>query len=70
VLNAANEAAVGRFLAGELRFLDIARACRAALESHHYSARPTLDELHAVDRWARQEVSRWKPTKTASPVPT
>ncbi len=59
VLNAANEAAVGRFLAGELPFLDIARVCRAVLAHHHYSARPSLAELHAADRWARQEVLRW-----------
>src|SRR5438552_12716390 len=56
VLNAANEAAVGRFLAGELRFLDIARACCDVHAHHHYSARPTLAELAAADRWARQEV--------------
>ncbi len=59
VLNAANEAAVSRFLAGELPFLDIARVCRAVLAHHHYSARPSLAELHAADRWARQEVLRW-----------
>jgi 1-deoxy-D-xylulose-5-phosphate reductoisomerase len=59
VVNAANEAAVGRFLAGELRFLDIPRACRELLENHNFSARPTLSELLAVDRWARQEVGRW-----------
>jgi 1-deoxy-D-xylulose-5-phosphate reductoisomerase len=61
VLNAANEAAVGRFLSGQLRFLDIPQACRDVLENHHYSARPTLTELGAVDRWARQEVARWTP---------
>jgi 1-deoxy-D-xylulose-5-phosphate reductoisomerase len=59
VLNAANEAAVGRFLAGELRFLDIPRACRAVLDNHNFSASPTLAELAALDRWARQEVSRF-----------
>ncbi len=59
VLNAANEAAVSRFLSGSLRFLDIPRVCRAVLENHNYSARPTLTELAAVDRWARQEVDRW-----------
>jgi 1-deoxy-D-xylulose-5-phosphate reductoisomerase len=59
VLNAANEAAVGRFLAGELSFLDIPRACRAVLDHHDFSARPALSELAALDRWARQEVSRW-----------
>jgi len=67
VLNAANEAAVGRFLAGQLRFLDIPRACRTILDHHNYSARPTLTELAAVDRWARQEVARWNP-KTPSRI--
>ncbi len=63
VLNAANEAAVGRFLAGELGFLDIPRVCRAVLDHHHYSSRPTLSELGALDRWARQEVVRWTSTQ-------
>jgi 1-deoxy-D-xylulose-5-phosphate reductoisomerase len=59
-LNAANEAAVARFLAGEIRFLDIARACRAALEHHSFDPRPSLDDLWKVDAWARREVERWK----------
>jgi 1-deoxy-D-xylulose-5-phosphate reductoisomerase len=59
VLNAANEAAVGRFLAGNLTFLDITRVCRDVVANHNYSPRPTLAELSAVDRWARQEVARW-----------
>jgi 1-deoxy-D-xylulose-5-phosphate reductoisomerase len=58
-LNAANEAAVGRFLAGSLRFVDIARVCRAVLDAHEYQAQPSLADLLAADRWARQEVSRW-----------
>jgi 1-deoxy-D-xylulose-5-phosphate reductoisomerase len=69
VLNAANEAAVGQFLTGELRFPDIARVCRAVLENHHYSARPTLAELHALDRWARQEVVRWTTKNRLNPIP-
>jgi 1-deoxy-D-xylulose-5-phosphate reductoisomerase len=60
-LNAANEAAVARFLAGEIGFLDIARACRAALDSHTYDLRPTLATLWGVDAWARREVERWRP---------
>jgi 1-deoxy-D-xylulose-5-phosphate reductoisomerase len=60
-LNAANEAAVERFLEGEIGFLDIPRACRAALDSHHYDPRPTLDALSRVDAAARQEVRRWQP---------
>src|SRR5262245_32869593 len=70
VLNAANEAAVERFLAGGLPFLDIARCCRAVLDAHNYDPRPTLERLLALDRWARQEVVRWTRTRTQpSPSP-
>jgi 1-deoxy-D-xylulose-5-phosphate reductoisomerase len=58
-LNAANEAAVGRFLDGTIAFTDIPRACRSALDHHTHDARPTLDDLWKVDSWARQEVARW-----------
>lgn len=60
VLNAANEVAVERFLSGSLRFLEIADACRDILNHHSYNASPTLSELMHQDRWARQEMSRWK----------
>ncbi|AMV37094.1 1-deoxy-D-xylulose-5-phosphate reductoisomerase [Planctomyces sp. SH-PL62] len=60
-LNAANESAVGRFLGGEIGFLDIPRACRAALDHHEYDPRPTLDQLWKVDAKARLEVQRWTP---------
>jgi 1-deoxy-D-xylulose-5-phosphate reductoisomerase len=60
-LNAANEAAVARFLKGEIRFLDIARACRAAIENHRYDPTPALDDLWDVDKWARREVESWRP---------
>ncbi len=59
-LNAANEAAVARFLAGQIGFLDIARACRAALDSHHFDPSPTLDTLWRVDAQARREIDRWQ----------
>lgn len=58
VLNAANEAAVERFLLGKLKFLDIPRACREVMDRHHFSVQPSLEELLAADRWARQEVAR------------
>jgi 1-deoxy-D-xylulose-5-phosphate reductoisomerase len=64
VLNAANEAAVGGFLNGEMPFLDIARCCRAILNAHDFDSRPTLARLLALDRWARQEVGRWIRTRT------
>jgi 1-deoxy-D-xylulose-5-phosphate reductoisomerase len=60
VLNAANEAAVERFLNNDLRFCDIPRACRAVLEAHDYDPSPTLTELSAHDRRAREEIIRWK----------
>jgi len=66
VLNAANEAAVGLFLEGELSFLDIPHVCREVLEHHNYSERPSLSELNALDRWARQEVLRWITAKAIS----
>ena len=59
VLNAANEAAVGRFLAGGLRFTDIAEACARVLDEHPFEAEPTLDEILRLDSWARQEVAKW-----------
>jgi 1-deoxy-D-xylulose-5-phosphate reductoisomerase len=68
VLNAANESAVNRFLAGEIAFLDIPQVCREVLNHHHFSPRPTLTELSAADRWARQEVARWIPRKKPSPI--
>lgn len=59
VLNAANEAAVAGFLAGEIDFIEIVPACRSVLEQHHFDPSPTLERLLELDRWARQEVSRW-----------
>jgi 1-deoxy-D-xylulose-5-phosphate reductoisomerase len=59
VLNAANEAAVASFLAGELPFMEIVPACQAVLASHDFNPSPALDELLRLDRWARQEITRW-----------
>jgi len=59
VLNAANEAAVARFRAGELQFTEIVPSCRAVLEQHDFDPSPSLAELEKLDAWARQEVLRW-----------
>ncbi len=59
VINAANEAAVAGFLAGELGFTQIVPACRSVLEHHDFEPAPTLERLLQLDRWARREVSRW-----------
>ncbi|HVW02866.1 MAG TPA: 1-deoxy-D-xylulose-5-phosphate reductoisomerase [Planctomycetaceae bacterium] len=60
ILNAVNEVAVARFLAGELRFIDISRACRQILEAHQFDPRPTLTELFRQDAWAREEMHQWR----------
>jgi len=59
VLNAANEEAVARFLAGSLRFTDVAEVCGRVLEAHPFEADPTLDEVLRLDAWAREEVRSW-----------
>ncbi|MFO0905479.1 MAG: 1-deoxy-D-xylulose-5-phosphate reductoisomerase [Pirellulales bacterium] len=59
VLNAANEAAVAAFLAGQIRFTQIVPACRAVLEQHEFDSNPSLDRLLTLDAWARKEVVRW-----------
>lgn len=59
VLNAANEAAVAMFLQGELHFTEIVPACRSAVDSHHFYSNPSLQQLVALDGWAREEVARW-----------
>ncbi len=59
VLNAANEEAVRGFLSGELEFSEIVPVCQRIVEQHTFDPHPTLEQLLAADRWARQEVSRW-----------
>ena len=56
VLNAANEVAVERFLAGRLRFMDIARIVERALERHDAPAPASLDEVIAIDLQTRRSV--------------
>lgn len=58
--NAANEAAVARFLAGSLSFLEISGATLEIVAAHPFQAEPTLDTLMEVDRWARQEIEHWQ----------
>ena len=60
VLNGANEAAVALFLEGEIGFLDIPRLVEQALDDIPDQAQPTLDDVLALDRAARQAVLRAK----------
>jgi 1-deoxy-D-xylulose-5-phosphate reductoisomerase len=59
VLNAANETAVAAFLAGDLAFRDIVPLVQGVLQHHDFDPHPSLDQLLAADRWARQEALRW-----------
>ncbi len=54
VLNAANEVAVYTFLDGQLDFLGIPAVIEEALARHDQVLQPTLDDIRAADRWARQ----------------
>jgi len=58
VLNAANEIAVGRFLAGQISFMTIAEVVEAAIEAAPaeigITRAVTLDEVMEVDRAARR----------------
>ena len=56
VLNGANEAAVGLFLEDKIGFLDIARLVERALAAVPFAEKPTLDDILAADRAARQAV--------------
>ena len=60
-LNAANEVAVARFLAGDIRFTDIPRLVEASLAAAENGA-DTLDALRDVDRAARQRARAAVPT--------
>jgi len=56
VFNAANEAAVGLFLDGKVRFGAIVKLIEHCLDKHNVKTDVSLDELLAADAWARNEV--------------
>jgi 1-deoxy-D-xylulose-5-phosphate reductoisomerase len=58
VLNAANEQAVALFLEERIPFLAIPTLIEAACDRHQRDlhAQPSLEEVLAVDRWAREAV--------------
>ena len=52
-MNAANEVAVAKFLAGESSFPAIWEHVASAMEAHTVVESPSLEELVAADEWAR-----------------
>ncbi|MCX7591176.1 MAG: 1-deoxy-D-xylulose-5-phosphate reductoisomerase, partial [Kiritimatiellae bacterium] len=55
VLNAANEVAVQRFLAGEISFPGIWYLVREVMAAHDVSACASLEAILEADRWAREK---------------
>ena len=66
VLNAANEVAVARFLAGEIAFPDIAATVAACMDGFAGSSCGSLEELLAADSWARHAAAGWRAVRAAS----
>jgi 1-deoxy-D-xylulose-5-phosphate reductoisomerase len=58
VFNAANEAAVGEFLAGRIKFVRIVELIEHCLNRHNVKRRVSLEELLEADGWARKEVEQ------------
>lgn len=58
VLNAANEQAVALFLEEKIRFLDIPQVIESVCDRHKadHHRQPSLDDILAVDQWAREAV--------------
>ena len=58
VLNAANEAAVAAFVAGEVPFGEISRLVELTIDRHRLKLQqnPSLSDLLEADRWARETV--------------
>ena len=56
VLNAANEVAVGRFLAGQIRFTEIAASVEDALHRADFSAPVSIPDVLEIDRTVRTRV--------------
>jgi 1-deoxy-D-xylulose-5-phosphate reductoisomerase len=63
VLAAADEVAVQHFLAGHIRFPDIAHSIQDALSAHKPLANPSLDEVLHADAWARSYTEDWVKAK-------
>ena len=55
VMNAANEIAVHVFLDGKIRFLDIARIVKKAMDSHNTIKNPSLKEILDADKKTKEE---------------
>jgi 1-deoxy-D-xylulose-5-phosphate reductoisomerase len=60
VLNAANEVAVGAFLAGQIAFTDVHAVVQKTLDAHIPTPITTLDGALAADQWARRVATKFR----------
>lgn len=58
VLSTADEVAVALFLEERISFTDIPKLVAEALEEHHSTPHPALEDVLAADDWARRRVYR------------
>ena len=65
ILNAANEEAVGLFLDGRLRFVDLIPAVRSAVSTATRDGEVSLPAVMRADAWARAHVREWRPGESA-----
>jgi 1-deoxy-D-xylulose-5-phosphate reductoisomerase len=70
VMNAANEQAVALFLEEQVHFLDIPRLIERVCDRHRVdlTSNPSLDDVLAIDTWARQAVQEAAAQTAGSPV--
>lgn len=62
VMNAANEIAVASFLSEQIGYLDIAACVEATMDAHEregVQAVESLEQLEAIDAWAREAARAW-----------
>ncbi|WP_417448965.1 1-deoxy-D-xylulose-5-phosphate reductoisomerase [Kordiimonas sp.] len=64
ILNASNEVAVEAFLAGRLRFVDIAAVVSDTLSACDIKAPQSLSNVFEIDKMARREAARWLGVRT------
>ena len=59
VLNAANEAAVGAFIAGRIGFMDIPRMVRYVMDHHTVRPDPSLEQIEESHHWALERAEEF-----------
>ena len=57
VYNAANEYAVGQFLARKIRFTEITEWIAKAMRAHTVKPNPSLEEILGVEAWTKEILS-------------